>query len=210
MATQARVEPALLVAAPLAIEALALACSGPGARVVRTGMGPARARAAAERLAGTPARAVAVLGVAGATTPDLRPGTLVVADTLLDPSGASLALDPSGPLAALAAAGIGARVGAIACVERLSLAARSDLADRAGAVDMESVWLAPGAAGRPFAVVRAITDGPGHALLRPDIVARGVLALARLRAAVAPLVAWAAAPALAAPPGAAALGRARS
>ena len=38
------------------------------------------------------------------------------------------------------------------------------------AVDMESVWLGAGAAGRPFGVVRVVLDSPSHELLRPQAV----------------------------------------
>ena len=46
--------------------------------------------------------------------------------------------------------------------ERAVLAAEGALA-----VDMESAWLAPAAAGRPFAVVRVVLDTPASELHRP-------------------------------------------
>jgi 4-hydroxy-3-methylbut-2-enyl diphosphate reductase len=56
---------------------------------------------------------------------------------------------------------------------------------------MESVWLAPGAAGRPFAVVRVVLDSPSHELLRPQAAADAVRAARALRrAAVAALHEW--------------------
>ena len=52
------------------------------------------------------------------------------------------------------------RSGEIVCVSKIALGERRAqlLADGAIAVDMESVWLTPGAAGRPFAVVRVVLD----------------------------------------------------
>ena len=60
------------------------------------------------------------------------------------------------------------RSGEIVCVSKLALGERRAqlLAGGALAVDMESVWLAAGAAGRPFAVVRVVLDSPSHELLR--------------------------------------------
>ncbi|RIK91723.1 MAG: hypothetical protein DCC71_24860, partial [Proteobacteria bacterium] len=63
----------------------------------------------------------------------------------------------------------------------------------ARAVDMESAWLADGAGGRPLAVLRVVSDGPGHELLRPAVVVNGLVALRRLRDAAPALADWAAA-----------------
>ena len=61
-------------------------------------------------------------------------------------------------------------VGPILCLERLA-----DGRDRAAlaatgaiAVDMESAWLAPLRARSSFAVLRVVSDGPGHELFRPS------------------------------------------
>jgi 4-hydroxy-3-methylbut-2-enyl diphosphate reductase len=59
------------------------------------------------------------------------------------------------------------------------------------AVDMESVWLAAGAGGRPFAVVRVVLDSPAHELLRPQATI-GVLRAGRaLRRVAGALHGWA-------------------
>ncbi|WP_433559823.1 4-hydroxy-3-methylbut-2-enyl diphosphate reductase [Pseudonocardia xinjiangensis] len=73
-------------------------------------------------------------------------------------------------------------------------ARRAELA-RSGAltVDTESAWLAAGAGGGPFAVVRAVVDTPSAALYRPGTVVRGVAALRSLRRAAPALRAWLAA-----------------
>jgi len=57
-------------------------------------------------------------------------------------------------------------------------------ASGAQAVDMESVWLAACAVGRPFAVVRVVLDGPRHEFLRPAF-ARNLLRAARSLRSVA-------------------------
>ena len=64
------------------------------------------------------------------------------------------------------------RSGPIVCVSRLALGERRGELHAAGAiaVDMESVWLAPAAGGRPFAVVRVVLDSPSHAWRRPRAV----------------------------------------
>ena len=187
--------PRLRVAAPLAVEAFAVRRGAPGVRVVRTGMGPRRSKRAAAWLASEPADAVAVAGVCGALDPSFEPGDLVVASALLGAGGARIEVD--GEALAMAIARIGLRVhrGTIACVAGLADGQpRAELALRTGAcaVDMESFWLAPAAAGRPFAVLRAVSDGPRHELWRPAIVTQGIAALRSLRKAAPILVAWAA------------------
>ena len=67
---------------------------------------------------------------------------------------------------ALERRGLDVRHGPIASVARLAMGdARVRLRERGAiAVDMESVWLAPGAGARPFAVVRVISDTPAREL----------------------------------------------
>ena len=185
----------LLVAAPLAVEAFALRSAGAGVRVVRTGMGPRRSERAAQRLAREPADAVAVAGVCGALDEAFEPGDLVVASALVGPDGARIALEGAGLVAALTRAGLCVHLGAIASVARLADGRnRGELARRTGAcaVDMESFWLAGSAAARPFAVLRAVSDGPRHEFWRPAIVTQGIAALRSLREAAPVLAAWAA------------------
>jgi len=82
---------------------------------------------------------------------------------------------------ALTGRGMKVRSGSIVSSSRLALGDRRAqlLADGAIAVDMESVWLAAGARGRPFGVARVVLDSPSHELLRPQAV------LGALRAALA-------------------------
>ena len=71
----------------MAVEAAALRWAAPGVTVVRTGMGPERAAAAAAVARRSPGRAVAVAGFCGALTGDLRPGDIVVATEVRGPDG---------------------------------------------------------------------------------------------------------------------------
>jgi 4-hydroxy-3-methylbut-2-enyl diphosphate reductase len=194
--TQGDVGAALVVAAPLRVEALALRRGDASLRVVRTGYGPARARAAAALLRRDPARAVAIAGVCGALDPSLVPGTVLVADALLAPDGTvKRRLDGEPLRVALAARGIPAQRVVLAGVEQLMLrrgAHDALVAAGARAVDMESAWLAEGAGDRPLAVLRVVSDGPGHELWRPSIVVHGLAALRRLAAAAPALARWAA------------------
>jgi 4-hydroxy-3-methylbut-2-enyl diphosphate reductase len=183
----------LLVAAPLTVEALALRSGASGMRVVRTGMGPRRSERAGARLATERADVVAVAGVCGALDPSFEPGDLVVASALIGPGGERVEVTSAGLAAALTRAGLRTHVGTIACVARLADGQpRAELARRTGAcaVDMESFWIAPAAAGRPFVVLRAVSDGPRHEFWRPAIVTQGIAALRSLRKAAPVLVAW--------------------
>ena len=60
-------------------------------------------------------------------------------------------------------------IGAVVSVRSPAVGAARESLGRTGAlaVDMESVWLAPGAAGRPLAVVRVVLDSPGRELANP-------------------------------------------
>jgi 4-hydroxy-3-methylbut-2-enyl diphosphate reductase len=180
----------LLVLAPLRIEALAARHAG--ATVMRTGMGPDRAAAAARAAAGEPARAVAVIGFCGALDPDLEPGDLVVADELRGANG-PIACDGAEAMeGALQRAGLKTRRGPLVSVRKITRgSARQQLAaDGSIAVDMESAWLAPAAAGRPFAALRAVVDTPSHELLRPRTVVSGITAYRALGRAAGALEAW--------------------
>ncbi|MBO0837339.1 MAG: 4-hydroxy-3-methylbut-2-enyl diphosphate reductase, partial [Actinobacteria bacterium] len=165
------------------------------AQVVTTGYGPVRSAAAAARIAGTQAAAVAVGGVAGALTEDLRVGDLVVASEVTN--GSTTVSCPSAPLLAgeLRRLGLRVRVGPIATVshlvrngERAALAGTGAIA-----VDMESAALLAGAAGRPAVVLRAISDTPAHPLVSPRTVPGGLAALRSLRQAAPALARWGAA-----------------
>jgi len=190
------VSPALGVFAPLWLEARAVRAGLRGADVVRCGMGPARARAAARDFRQRAARpeAVAVAGVCGSLDARLVPGDVIVASELRC-AGRTWVLDSAKPLArALEAQGTRVELGPIVSVERLLPRAERAALRREGAlaVDMESAWLAAELADSlPFAVLRVVSDGPGHELFSPKIVPNGIRALRALRAAAPALAAWA-------------------
>ena len=191
----------LLILAPLAIEAAALRRAVPGARVVRAGMGPARAAEAARRAAAAPWGAVAIVGFCGALAPDLAPGDVVVASEVRTARGPAIPCS-SGPLvAALRRLGVGrVRVGPVISTDHIVRdGQRSRIAAETGAVavDMESAWLAAAAKGsrgdRPLAVLRVVVDAPGRELdvRRPlAAAAYGLTAYRALRRAAPALAAW--------------------
>jgi 4-hydroxy-3-methylbut-2-enyl diphosphate reductase len=163
------------------------------ARLFRTGMGPRRATRAMARLDGD--GPVAMLGVAGGVAPTVQAGDVVVATEVRRVGQAAVSC-PSAPLLAgeLRRAGLRVHLGPIATTD--SLLGKEKTAELAAtgvlAADMESAVVgAAVAAGRPFAVVRVITDTVAAPLWRPDIVTRGWRALRTLRAVVPSVSRWA-------------------
>jgi 4-hydroxy-3-methylbut-2-enyl diphosphate reductase len=196
----------LLLCAPLRIEARALrrglrAAGGSGGvvppgqhspdppAVTRTGYGTTRAAQQAGRLSRDPFGQLMIMGVGGGLSTDLSPGDLVVGTEV----GAVTCA--SAPILAgeLRRAGLGARTGRITTVDHLvRRAERAKLAaDGWLLADMESAPLAGAAAGRPVAVIRAVSDTPHHPLV--GIVSGGLAALRSLRAAAPVAQRWAAA-----------------
>jgi 4-hydroxy-3-methylbut-2-en-1-yl diphosphate reductase len=189
----------LLIASPLRLEALLVRSGARGVPVHTTGMGPHRARAAAHSLRAAPGGALLVLGFCGGLEEDSEPGEVVVAEEVLaatdeghDPDRVACE-DADGLAGALSGSGLAVRRGPVVCVSRLALGERRAELRRGGAiaVDMESVWLAPGAGSRPFAVVRVVLDSPTHELLRPQAAPGAVRAARALRRVAAVLQEWA-------------------
>jgi 4-hydroxy-3-methylbut-2-enyl diphosphate reductase len=166
-----------------------------GAAVHRTGMGPRRARGAAPGLRGRPGTALVVMGFGGGLDEHSDVGDVVVADAVLGPDGERIECAGAQALRdALERRGLRVRTGPIASVARLAMGDTRVRLREAGAiaVDMESVWLAPGAGERPFAVVRVISDTPARELTRPLLTIAGVArASAALRRAAGALHEWA-------------------
>jgi 4-hydroxy-3-methylbut-2-enyl diphosphate reductase len=191
----------LVIAAPLRLEAVMIrrgikrAPSQRAARVRQTGMGPGRARAAAQALAGDPARRLLVMGFGGGLDDEGEVGEAIVAEAVLGPDDERVECVGATELAAaLRDGGMRVRTGVVASVERLAMGeTRTRLRERGAiAVDMESVWLAPGAGGRPFAVVRVVSDTPGRELTRPLATVAGIArASAGLARAARAVHAWA-------------------
>lgn len=186
----------LLVLAPLPVEQLAVRGPREVVDVMRTGMGPRRAAAAAPLAAERDAAAVAVVGVCGAADPELRAGDLLLATELRRPGAETIRLEPPvGLLAALRDAGLSVSHGPIAGVEHPAGRQRRRELWRSGvsAVDMESSWLADAADGRPLIVLRAIADEAQRSLIDLRLPLAGLRALRSLHRAMPILHRWTAA-----------------
>jgi 4-hydroxy-3-methylbut-2-enyl diphosphate reductase len=180
----------LLVLAPMGIEEAAL---GRTQRVLRTGMGPERARIAAARALAIDAGSVAIAGLCGGVDPALRPGDVVCASELRWEDGRKVDVAGAEALAETARRhGLRAHVGPLVSADRILTPAERSSLDGALAVDMESAWLAESAGGRPLAVVRVVVDGAGRRLADPRIAVDGVRALRSLRRCSSVLAEWAA------------------
>jgi 4-hydroxy-3-methylbut-2-enyl diphosphate reductase len=189
----------LLIAAPLRVEAALISSAARDVRVRKTGMGPERAQAAARRLAGDRGDALLVLGFCGGLDEGSMPGEVIVAEEIYtasdeghDPAERIPCANAQELVRMLTGRGMKVRSGKIVCVSRLALGERRKELHEGGAiaVDMESVWLAMGAGGRPFAVVRVVLDSPTHELMRPQAAAGAVRAALTLRRVAAALHGW--------------------
>jgi 4-hydroxy-3-methylbut-2-enyl diphosphate reductase len=207
----------LLIAAPMLVEALLLRSGVPGARVYKTGMGPRRARAAAAALLSEPGTRLLVVGFCGGLEDRSEPGEVIVADEVLrdprperpqqgrdrDRQGRDWdrqghdrdrlrCSSPAELAAELGGRGLRIRRGTVVCVSRLVLGEQRGKLLEGGsiAVDMESLWLAPGAGSRPFDVIRVVLDSPNHELLRPAAALGAVRAGRALRRVATALREW--------------------
>jgi 4-hydroxy-3-methylbut-2-en-1-yl diphosphate reductase len=188
----------LLLAAPLRVEALLISSAARGALVRKTGMGPARAKAAAGGLAGQGAKGMLVLGFGGGLDDSSIPGEVIVAEDVYAASDEGhsderISCELTHELVGrLTGRGMKVRTGDVVCVSRLALGERRAELHAGGAiaVDMESVWLAGGARGRPFGVVRVVLDSPSHELMRPQAIAGALRAARALRRVSAALSGW--------------------
>jgi 4-hydroxy-3-methylbut-2-enyl diphosphate reductase len=185
----------LLIAAPMRVEAALIASAARGARVRKTGMGPARSRSASGDLARRDAGAMLVVGFCGGLDEQSVPGEVIVAEEVFAAGDEGHPEESVGCVLAgelvnrLTGRGMKVRTGRIVCVSRLALGERRAELHAGGAigVDMESVWLAAGAGDRPFGVVRVVLDSPSHELMRVQAVGgvmRAALALRRVAGAL--------------------------
>jgi 4-hydroxy-3-methylbut-2-enyl diphosphate reductase len=190
----------VLVLAPMALEAWVIRAAAPTLCVRHTGMGMERSLKAVPGVAVTAADALVVLGFCGGLDEASLPGEVVVAEEVVAAAGEGNA--PARAMCAgadrvgaeVAGAGLSVHSGTVACVSRLALGERRAQLRQEGAcaVDMESVWLARAAEGRPFAVIRVVLDAPRHELVRPQALymsVRAGRALGRVARMVAALVA---------------------
>jgi 4-hydroxy-3-methylbut-2-en-1-yl diphosphate reductase len=188
----------VLVAAPLRVEAALIASAARGALVQTTGMGPAKARSAADGLGAREAKAMLVIGFCGGLDGGSVPGEVIVAEEVYAAPDENhpeprVRCELAGQLVAqLTGLGLKVRVGNVVCVSKIATGERRAQLHRSGAiaVDMESVWLAAGAGERPFGVVRVVLDSPSHELLRPQAVGGALRAALALRKVAAALHGW--------------------
>jgi 4-hydroxy-3-methylbut-2-en-1-yl diphosphate reductase len=184
---------ALLVFAPLRVEAAVLR-KEPGWTILRSGMGPSRARLAAARGLAVESGAVAVVGLSAGVAPEVSAGDVVCATEVRREDGVTVPVPGSALLAAaLRRRGLRVHAGPILSVDRIAGPAERRALARDGvlALDMESAWLAEAAAGRPLAVLRVVADVAERHLHDPRIVVAGVRALRSLRRASGALAEWA-------------------
>jgi 4-hydroxy-3-methylbut-2-enyl diphosphate reductase len=188
----------LVVAAPLRIEAALIASAARSASVRKTGMGPARAKAAAGTLGRDRAGRLLVVGFCGGLDAESRPGEVIIPEQVYAAGDDGHTAEPArcdlaGELVShLAGRGMKLRSGPIVCVSKIATGERRAQLLHGGAiaVDMESVWLAAGARARPFGVVRVVLDSPSHELFRLQSVPAALRALGALRRVAAALHEW--------------------
>ena len=154
----------------------------------------ARAARVADRLIADGAQALLSFGIAGALTPELRPGDVVVADRIIPLGGGAIATYPSWCEAIASAAidcGLSMRIAGVAGGDAViaTAAAKAELAGRSGAaaVDMEShvVAVAAQRAGLPVMAVRAIADRAEYDVPTAALDAIGPQGQARLARVIA-------------------------
>jgi 4-hydroxy-3-methylbut-2-enyl diphosphate reductase len=182
---------AAAVVVALRLEALAVRRHVGGVAVLRTGMGPRRVAGCAPLIADRPGWVSA--GFCGGLAPFVRPGDLVVAHEVVVaatryavPAGRDLARRLRGHGLRVHLGSVAATAAVVHGTAREKLAAAGHLA-----VDMESGALAELAAGRPFAVVRAVVDTAAAPLVSPGTPFGVLRALRSLRIAAPEIGAWA-------------------
>jgi 4-hydroxy-3-methylbut-2-enyl diphosphate reductase len=184
--------PAVVVA--LRLEGLALRGHTGGVPIVRCGMGPRRVHKRAPRFADR--QGWVSTGFCGGLAPGVRPGDVVVADTVV--IGDRRLPVPAGPRLAqrLQATGLRVHLGPIYAADAVVHGAQRARLAAAGhlAVDLESGALGTLAGERPFAIVRAVADTADAPLLHPATPLRVWRALRSLRVVAPQLGAWAKAP----------------
>jgi 4-hydroxy-3-methylbut-2-enyl diphosphate reductase len=188
----------VLMAAPLRVEAVLISSGARGASVRKTGMGPQRSKSAVRQLAAHGAGAMIVLGFCGGLDSSSVPGEVIVAEEVYAARDEGhldepVACDLSAQLLPrLTGRGLKVRTGKLVCVSKLAVGERRAQLHEGGAiaVDMESVWLAAAAGGRPFGVVRVVLDSPSHELLRPQAAFGAVRAARALRRVAGALHEW--------------------
>ncbi|MER5307439.1 1-hydroxy-2-methyl-2-butenyl 4-diphosphate reductase [Streptomyces sp. NPDC002773] len=205
--------PPLLIACALGIEQLALRSGDRGGApgpvtVLRTGMGPDRARRAVSGALGEERwrdAAVIASGFCAGLAPGMHPGDLIVADETRGPDGTTVCTGTELLVKALVRAVPGRAVHTgpltgsdhvVRGPERAALRATGAIA-----VDMESAatlrtargafaGVGEGPDARPVAAVRVVVDAPEHELVRIGTVRGGISAFRVLRAVLPAFFEW--------------------
>ncbi|XRQ02795.1 hypothetical protein ACN3XK_40105 [Actinomadura welshii] len=169
-----------------AVGPVVCAALGMEARAVRRGLARTpvvvvgyRARRA-DRLPADCAALVTV-GFGGALDARLRPGDVLVADEIRGTAPGARPVPCSAPrllAEELIRDGLSVQVGPLVTTGRIVRGRERAAwaAQGARAADMESAHVAARAGARPVAAVRVVVDGPGHRLLHPGMISRGLAA----------------------------------
>ena len=174
------------------------------AMLIRTGMGPERARRSVSALleggsgGGRDYGALLITGFCAAVALGIHPGEAIVPEEVSHGGGASVEIASSGLLAGtLCASGLTVHTGRLHSAERVVHGAGARGRLRAAGVvgvDLETAAVLDAARqaapGLPAAAMRIVVDTPGRELLRPGTVPNGIRAWHALRAAVPAFVAW--------------------
>ncbi|MFI0407001.1 hypothetical protein [Actinomadura sp. 3N508] len=125
--------------------------------------------------------AFVIVGFCGALDERLRPGDVLVADEIRGSGpGAEPVPCASSRLLAeeLIKDGLSVQVGPLVTTDHVVRGKERAIwaAQGARAADMESAVVAARAGNRPVAAVRVVVDGPGHPLLHPGTLGRGLAA----------------------------------
>ena len=151
-------------------------------KIAIAGANADQARLEAESLVEGGVKALLSFGIAGGLSPEVRPGTLIVAERIIVPHGAPIETDPvwrAALVGALQAARLPCRTAAIVGSDMavMTPAAKQRLYAESGAeaVDMESHAVARAArdTGTPFLALRAVADPQGRALPAWTVEATG-------------------------------------
>jgi len=162
------------------IERFARCTGGPAPAIVCAGADGRRAQAGAARLIAEGAQTTISFGICGGLDLALRPGTLILAETVIEESGRIFTADEklrAQCLETLKSAGLSAHGGAILGLDHAAATAgekgRLFSEHGADAVDMESHGVARAAAeaGVPFLVLRAVADPAERDIPRAALVA---------------------------------------
>ncbi|MFC5911673.1 1-hydroxy-2-methyl-2-butenyl 4-diphosphate reductase, partial [Streptacidiphilus monticola] len=160
----------------------------PQARLLRTGMGPQRARAGVGRALAQPEPAPSALvytGFCASVRSGIRPADVLVATEVRDTVGTAAVFPQAERLAELLRGfGLSVHTGVLWSADHVVRGAERESLRRLGVagVDMESAAaLRAVPAGLPTAAVRVVVDTPEFELLRPHTLVNGVRARRSLR-----------------------------